>query len=296
MAQGELIEHKRKAILIRFFALHGKLIVKDGLYDSRDIGYVAEKDEFVFDEWSPRENVSYRKTVMETNRVWDWVLEEEPEKLKQIAAEMETGTAKLFDSFADTYQEKYMDVSLYQDTLAMFCDLIPSENASLLDIACGPGNITRYLLDTRPDFKILGIDLAPKMIGLAKKNNPEAEFRIMDARDIDQLDQQFAGIVCGFCFPYLFKEEALKLITNAANLLGPQGALYISTMEGDESKSGWQGPSSGGDERLYMHFHQADYLKAGLLAAGFSKVDVYRQNYSAGGGSDTVDLILIGLK
>jgi 23S rRNA G2069 N7-methylase RlmK/C1962 C5-methylase RlmI len=43
--------------------------------------------------------------------------------------------------------------------------------------------------------------------------------------------------MCGFCLPYLSKEEAVKLIRDAAAILNPDGVFYISTMEDDYSKS-----------------------------------------------------------
>ena len=41
----------------------------------------------------------------------------------------------------------------------------------VLEIACGPGNITKYISRLRPDFQITAIDLSPNMIELAKANN-----------------------------------------------------------------------------------------------------------------------------
>ena len=86
----------------------------------------------------------------------------------------------VFDRRAQEYQDKYMDVGLYQDTFDLFCTSIAQEKAYILELGCGPGNITRYLLKQRPGFKILGIDLAPNMIELAQMNNPNAAFRLMD--------------------------------------------------------------------------------------------------------------------
>ena len=63
----------------------------------------------------------------------------------------------IFDKLAELYQTKYMDVSLYNDSLDLFCDCILVENPEILEIACGPGNITKYLLQKRSDFKIYGI-------------------------------------------------------------------------------------------------------------------------------------------
>src|SRR5215470_14610913 len=87
----------------------------------------------------------------------------------------------IFDKYANEYQEKFMDVSLYKAALKTFCDLITKANAKVLDIACGPGNVTKYLLSEKPNLIVLGIDLAAKMIALAKRNNPNATFEVMTA-------------------------------------------------------------------------------------------------------------------
>lgn len=165
-------------------------------------------------------------------------------------------TAKdIFNTYALEYQDKYMDVGLYGDSFDYFCDQLKI-GADILDVACGPGNISRYLLNRRPDFRLLGIDLAPKMIELAQNNNPEAVFKVMDGRNIGQLEQKFDAILCGFCLPYLSGAESLKLIQDASNLLNEGGVFYISTMEGDYSTSGLQKNSKG--DMLYQYFYEAD--------------------------------------
>jgi 2-polyprenyl-3-methyl-5-hydroxy-6-metoxy-1,4-benzoquinol methylase len=201
---------------------------------------------------------------------------------------------EIFNQYASDYQNKYMDVSLYHESFDLFCSNITKENADILEIACGPGNITQYLLKKRPDFKILGIDLAEQMIELAKINNPTAEFQLMDCRDIAMLGKKYDGIICGFCLPYLSKEEAIKLIQDAAMLLNQGGALYLSTMEDDYSKSGLQ-TNSGGDQ-IYMYFHQADYLTAALEENGFKVIELKRQGYPTQDGTKTTDLLIIANK
>ena len=196
----------------------------------------------------------------------------------------------IFDKLADLYQEKYMAVDLYHDSLDLFCDRLPID-AHILELACGPGNITQYLLKKRPDLRILGIDLAPNMLALAKLNNPTAEFKLMDCRDIHQLDQQYAAIMAGFCLPYLSKEEAVQLISHAAALLKPEGILYLSTMEGDYSQSGFQSASTG--DQMYMHYHQADYLTVALQEIGFKILEIRHQPYPTQDGSKVTDLIII---
>src|SRR5690606_38021251 len=94
-------------------------------------------------------------------------------------------TFQTWDKVAEVYQDIFMDMALYNNTYDAFCSLIRNPNPRIFEIGCGPGNITRYLLSKRPDFKIEAIDIAPKMIKLAKTNNPQATFRVMDCREID---------------------------------------------------------------------------------------------------------------
>ncbi len=202
----------------------------------------------------------------------------------------------IFDKHAFTYQEKYMSVERYAKSLNYFCDTLNSATASILDLACGPGNITAYLLSRKSTLSILGSDLSPKRLDLAKKNTPTARFEIMDFRDLSQFEQKFDGIICSFGLPYISKEDAVQLIHDAAQKLTPDGLLYLSTMEGDYTKSGLVGPSSGGDDRLFMYYHQADYLTEALKTNAFHSIKTERISYKDDNNNVVTDLILIAKK
>lgn len=199
----------------------------------------------------------------------------------------------VFNKNANLYQDKFMDVNLYGKSLDLFCNTL-KKDAEILELACGPGNITKYLLDKRADFKILGTDLAPNMVALAKINNPTAEFKVMDCREINKLEKKYDAIMCGFCLPYLSKEEAIKLIADASQLLKPCGVMYISTMEDDYAKSAFKKGSTG--EEIFMHYHQADYLTQALKENKFMVIDLKRQDYPEKDGTKTTDLILTAEK
>lgn len=201
---------------------------------------------------------------------------------------------EIFDKRANLYQDKFMDVSLYHHSFNLFCDAIPTLNAHILELACGPGNITNYLLEKRPRFQIFGTDLAPNMIALARINNPSANFQLMDCRNIDTIADKYDGIMCGFCLPYLSKEEAIKLINDAALLLHSGGILYISTMEDDYSKSGFKTGSAG--DQMYIHYHQAEYLVEALDKNNFTIIDLQRQDFPMQDGTKMTDLLIIARK
>ena len=88
--------------------------------------------------------------------------------LKNFIVDTYKETFDTWNKVAKLYQEKFMDLDLYDDTYDTFCAELPIENATILEIGCGPGNITKYLLNKRPDFRIEGIDISPNMIELAK--------------------------------------------------------------------------------------------------------------------------------
>lgn len=202
-------------------------------------------------------------------------------------------TIETYNNAAENYQERFMEMGLYHDTFDTFCALVENENAKIFEIACGPGNVTRYLLSKRPDFKLLGIDLAPNMIELAKINNPNADFEVMDCRDINKLENKFDAIMCAFCMPYLSKEECAELIADASKLLNPNGLLYLSTMEDDYDKSGFETTSFSGQDKVYIYYHQADYLLDCLIKNNLQTIDLQRKNCPEPDGTFFTDMIFI---
>lgn len=205
-------------------------------------------------------------------------------------------TIDTYNSTANMYQDKFMQMDLYNDTYDIFCNLVDYQNAEILDIACGPGNISNYLLKRRPDFKITGIDLAPNMITLAMQNNPKSNFHVMDCRNINQINKLFNGIICGFGMPYLSKEESNKLIVDSTNCLIKDGILYFSIMEGDYNKSGFETTSFSGEEKVFIYYHQSEFISNALKINGFEIIELTHKKYPEPDGSFLTDMIFIAKK
>lgn len=200
---------------------------------------------------------------------------------------------RVFNAWAEGYNEAFMDTSLYHASFDRFCDAIEAPDAEVLELACGPGNITRYLLGKRPDLRILGTDLAPNMLERARANNPSAVFQLMDARTMRSLGRSFDAIVCGFCLPYLTPEEATTLIRDAASVLRPKGVLYLSTMEDDPARSGFKPSSTGKGESAYIQYYEGRFLTQALEANGFKVVFLDRKSYAGRDGVLTTDLMIV---
>lgn len=202
-------------------------------------------------------------------------------------------TFETWNKLANLYQDKFMDMDLYNESYDHFCNSVKTLNAKILEIGCGPGNITKYLLGKRPDFDIFGIDIAPNMVALAKVNNPSANFTVMDCRHIDTLDATYDGVVCGFCLPYLSPEECAELIVNARDLLNDSGSIYLSFVEGDPKKSDFKVGVGG---RVYFHFHRLEDIKKQLSKMNFEGIEIFKVNFKTSETEFDVHTIVMAKK
>jgi len=202
-------------------------------------------------------------------------------------------TFETWNRVASIYQEKFMKFDLYNDTYDFICSSIDKPNAKILEIGCGPGNITHYLLSKRPDFDIFGIDIAPNMIELAKQNNPTAHFAIMDTREINNLTTKYDAIIGGFCLPYLSQSECNELISNSYNLLNDNGLIYLSFVEGETDKSDFKSGSAG---RVYFNYHKLDNITSQLKSFKFEEMKTFKLKYKVSETEFDIHTVLVAKK
>jgi 2-polyprenyl-3-methyl-5-hydroxy-6-metoxy-1,4-benzoquinol methylase len=212
--------------------------------------------------------------------------------MANMSEERTVSTVEAFDTLADLYQQKFMKLDIYDDTYNVFINKMQKENARILEIGCGPGNISRYLMTKKPNYRIFGIDLAPNMIKLARINNPSAEYMVMDAKDIGSINEKFDGIICGFCLPYLSKEETHNLIKDSHELLNPEGILYMSFIEGDYKKSNYE-YSSTGQFKTFVYYHQEDMIRKVIKENNFKVIETIRKSYEKSDGTIWSHLIIM---
>lgn len=202
-------------------------------------------------------------------------------------------TFETWNNIASLYQEKFMDLDLYNDSYDYICNVIEKPKAKLLEIGCGPGNITKYLLDKRPDFNVFGIDIAPNMIALAKQNNPTANFAVMDSREIHKLEEQYDGVIVGFCLPYLSQEESDTLISNSYEVLQDKGLIYLSFVEGQPDQSEYK-TSCGG--RVYFYYHDLNHIYSQLKSCKFTDIKTFKVSYPTSESTFDIHTIVMARK
>ena len=204
-------------------------------------------------------------------------------------------TFSTWDKLAQIYQDKFMEFALYNDTYDTFLMSINNySSAKVLEVGCGPGNISKYLLSKNPELQITAIDASKNMIELAKINNPTVQCIEMDARKINKLTDQYDAVICGFCMPYLSQSDVIDLISNCKNRLINAGTLYLSFVEGDDSKSGYQVGSSG--DKMYFYYHPLDVLQETLKAHCFKTEHLIHKQYTKADNTVEIHTIIIASK
>lgn len=98
----------------------------------------------------------------------------------------------------------------------------------ILDLACGPGSLSRRLARmVAPGGEVLGVDLAPGMIDLARSANiANARFEVMDIEQLELPDEAFDAAICGHGFQ--FAPDLPLALREARRVLRPEGRLAAS--------------------------------------------------------------------
>jgi cyclopropane fatty-acyl-phospholipid synthase-like methyltransferase len=99
--------------------------------------------------------------------------------------------------------------------------------ARVLDIGCGTGEpIARYLLEARCD--VTGIDAAPEMIDIAKRQLPGATWRVSDMRSLE-LNETFNGLLAWNSFFHLAPEQQRQMFPIFARHAADGAALMFTS-------------------------------------------------------------------
>lgn len=102
-----------------------------------------------------------------------------------------------------------------------------------LDFGCGTGRTARLLKEL--GFEVTGVDIAPQMIEVARKRDPEGDYRLVGDAELGGLeDPGFDLILSAFTFDNIpGRERKAGLFRDLAGLLAEGGVLIniVSTPE-----------------------------------------------------------------
>jgi len=109
----------------------------------------------------------------------------------------------------------------------------------LLDLACGPGNLTRRLAaKVGPSGQVTGVDLSTGMITLARARAAgNTRFEVMDIEDLHLPSGSFDGAVCGHGLQFV--PNLAKALREARRVLRPGARLAASVPLAGEKERAW---------------------------------------------------------
>jgi ubiquinone/menaquinone biosynthesis C-methylase UbiE len=140
--------------------------------------------------------------------------------------------ADSFNRHVKWYEERITPLSIYDVSYDGLISQL-AHDCRILDVGCGPANISAYLKSKLPQLSITGIDLSPLMLEAAKARIPEGQFINMDIRNIKTLNRSFNAIILGFCIPYLDDSETATLLSDAKDMLNANGTVYLSYIQAE---------------------------------------------------------------
>ncbi len=122
----------------------------------------------------------------------------------------------------DTSNAKEASENLMEKLL----EFMPEKQGSILDVACGKGATTRYLLNYYDSSQVVGINISEKQLETCQKNLPDCSFLRMDAADLQSEDATFNSIICVEAAFHFHTRE--RFIQEAFRVLKPGGWLVLS--------------------------------------------------------------------
>lgn len=114
------------------------------------------------------------------------------------------------------------------------------KNKLVVDLGCGSGILARALL--KANYSVLGIDISPAMLDIARKQAPAASFVCESVFKID-IPNCYAVLAVGECLNYLFDEDnnadaLVRLFQKIYESLEEGGWFIFDVIEPGQVKSG----------------------------------------------------------
>jgi len=205
--------------------------------------------------------------------------------------ELQVNTIESYNQTAQRFSETIGKLSNYNHTYDALVEIL-NNGDSVLDLACGPAQISKYISDKK-QVKITGVDLSDSMLKIAKETIPTGMFYKNSIIDFSS-KTKFHAVIIGFGIPYLDSAQAETCISNAVNNLIDGQYLYISFMNGNGSRI--EKTSFGGNFQFNIFYHKKEKIIEVFMKNNLKIIKEFELDYKEPDGSTTKDIILIAQK
>ena len=177
-------------------------------------------------------------------------------------------TERVRDAYA-AIADLYIDLfgtsrQVQADDLAFIGRHLTIRPGEVLDVGCGPGQITGHLRSLGVDAA--GIDVVPEFIAHARAADPAGRYRLGSMSSLDAGDGSVAGILAWFSLIHLPPAELDGVLAGFRQALTPAGPLVVGFFDGDAIEAF--------DHKVVTAYRwPAGELAERLTRAGFTEVE-----------------------
>ncbi|WP_432544479.1 class I SAM-dependent methyltransferase [Kineococcus sp. SYSU DK002] len=169
-----------------------------------------------------------------------------------------------YDDFADHYVPGWRSLQLYGPLVADFLLREVAPGCRVLDVGCGPGQLTR---DLAPGVEVTGTDLSPQMLAEARRGRPEGRYEEHDFHDpFPAAWGRFDVVTAVGCLE--FCRDLPGTLANLAGACAPGARLLVGVVE--DRARGARPFSEDGLPGVGMNSYSASAQLAAVTAAGLS--------------------------
>jgi SAM-dependent methyltransferase len=184
-----------------------------------------------------------------------------------------------YDAVAEEYTTRLADELEYKPldraVLLALLEQIGAD-APVVDVGCGPGHVAGWLADH--GARVVGIDISPRMLFIARDRFPKAEFREGDLLLLPASDGEFGAAVAMYSIIHLEPFELPRAFSELQRVLRPSGLLLVSFHVGREVRH--RDELWGRDVDLDFRFLEPDDVSEALAGCGLEEeARLERRNY-----------------
>ncbi|MFD9896461.1 class I SAM-dependent DNA methyltransferase [Amycolatopsis sp. NPDC059027] len=181
-------------------------------------------------------------------------------------------TRTSYDTVATTYAGQVRGAvaghPYLRSVLALFADLVRTAGGGpVADMGCGPGHVTAQLHELGIDA--FGVDLSPRMIDIARRENPGLRFEVGSMTDPSLADGSVAGLLAWQSLIHIPDDEIPAVFGHFHRALRPGGPLQLLFHVGTGSRVKTEG-YGGHPMKVHVHRRQPEQVAAWLRDAGFT--------------------------
>ncbi|MEJ2888317.1 class I SAM-dependent DNA methyltransferase [Actinomycetospora aeridis] len=176
-----------------------------------------------------------------------------------------------YDTVAESYAELVrgaLDGHAYlMSALSLFAEQVTACGGGLVaDVGCGPGEVAARLDALGLD--VLGIDLSPRMVDIARRRHPSPRFEVGSMTDMQLATGSLAGVLAWQSLIHVPDEAVPAVISGFHDAVRPGGRLQLLFHAGEGSWVKTEG-YGGHPMNVRVHRRQPDEVATVLGVGGF---------------------------